>query len=225
MQHTDLNKTVTYYKLKNYAKVWSGFDFNKFLDGNRVKECVVDMAAGLKYSWAAKSADPHLVGILGELASEQGVIQKYKALLSGENVNTGENRKVLHQLTRGELCGPVVENDKNIGDFYRAEAERFCGFAKQVHSGKHKGSSGKQFNTVVQIGIGGSDLGPRAMYLALETWAAALGKQKLAAKFISNVDPDDAASVLNSVDLAQTLFILVSKSGTTQDGKRTFCQR
>jgi glucose-6-phosphate isomerase len=70
---------------------------------------------------------------------------------------------------------------------------------------------------VVQIGIGGSDLGPRALYLALEQWAAAEGKQKLAAKFISNVDPDDASAVIAASPLEESLFILVSKSGTTQE--------
>jgi glucose-6-phosphate isomerase len=69
----------------------------------------------------------------------------------------------------------------------------------------------------VQIGIGGSDLGPRALYLALENWAATNGKQKLAAKFISNVDPDDASGVIAGVPLDATLFVLVSKSGTTQE--------
>ena len=73
----------------------------------------------------------------------------------------------------------------------------------------------RSFTTVVQIGIGGSDLGPRAMYLALENWAKKKGLFKMEAKFISNVDPDDAAAVLASIDVAHSVFILVSKSGTT----------
>ena len=68
---------------------------------------------------------------------------------------------------------------------------------------------------MVQIGIGGSDLGPRAMYLALENWAKKNGTFKMEARFISNVDPDDAAAVLNGVDVARSIFVLVSKSGTT----------
>ena len=67
----------------------------------------------------------------------------------------------------------------------------------------------------MQIGIGGSDLGPRAMYLALENWAKTNGTFKMEAKFISNVDPDDASGVLATIDIAHSLFILVSKSGTT----------
>ncbi|MCI5613226.1 MAG: glucose-6-phosphate isomerase, partial [Agathobacter sp.] len=76
-------------------------------------------------------------------------------------------------------------------------------------------AAGEKFTTVVQIGIGGSDLGPRAMYLALENWAKKNGTFKMEARFISNVDPDDAAAVLNGVDVARSIFVLVSKSGTT----------
>ena len=72
-----------------------------------------------------------------------------------------------------------------------------------------------QFTTVVQIGIGGSDLGPRAMYLAMENWAKVNNTLKMNAEFISNVDPDDAAGVLSKLDLAHSIFVLVSKSGTT----------
>jgi glucose-6-phosphate isomerase len=154
---------------------------------------------------------------LQELADEQELIGKYKALLNGEMYNTGEKRKVLHHLLRGQQGQPVIENGKNIGDFYRKELDRLCDFAKAVHEGKYKGTTGKPFTTVVQIGIGGSDLGPRAMYIALENWAAVEGKKKMDAKFISNVDPDDASAVIASCKLDECLFILVSKSGTTQE--------
>ena len=70
--------------------------------------------------------------------------------------------------------------------------------------------AGEKFTTVVQIGIGGSDLGPRAMYLALENWAKKHNTFKTEAKFISNVDPDDAAAVLGSIDVAHAMFVLVS---------------
>jgi glucose-6-phosphate isomerase len=132
-------------------------------------------------------------------------------------MNTGENRKVLHHLLRGQLGKPVIHDGKDLGAFYRQELDRFSGFADAVHTGKFKGTTGKPFTTAVQIGIGGSDLGPRALYLALENWAAAEGKRRLQAGFISNVDPDDASQVVGSVPLDQTLFILVSKSGTTQE--------
>jgi len=215
MLYNNLENTVVYKKLAEQAV--TAFDFRVKLNGKRVRDCIVPMAAGLNFSWAAKSVDEDQIKLLQELSDEQELITKYKALLNGEMMNTGEKRKVLHHLLRGEQLQPVLENGKNIGEFYRKELERFCAFASDVHEGKYKGSSGKQFTTVVQIGIGGSDLGPRAMYLALENWAEANGKKKLNAKFISNVDPDDASAVINSVNLEESLFILVSKSGTTQE--------
>ena len=99
---------------------------------------------------------------------------------------------------------PAFEEQKKIADF-----------ANKVHAGEITNAAGEKFTTVVQIGIGGSDLGPRALYIALENWAKANNTSKMEAKFISNVDPDDAAAVLASVDLAHALFIVVSKSGTT----------
>ena len=214
MQYNNFDKTAVYKKLGQAA---TAFDFRSKLDAKRVEQCVVPMASGLTYSWAAKAVDEQTVKLLQELADEQELIAKYKALLNGEMMNTGEKRKVLHHLTRGEQGQPVIENGKNIGDFYRKELARFCDFAAAVHDGKYKGSTGKPFTTVIQIGIGGSDLGPRAMYLALDNWAQTEGKKKLNAKFISNVDPDDASAVIASSQLDQCLFILVSKSGTTQE--------
>jgi glucose-6-phosphate isomerase len=175
------------------------------------------MAAGLTYSYAAAPVDKPVLEVLQELVREQGLIARYRAILAGEIMNTGENRKVLHHLTRGQLAGQVVHNGKDIGLFYAHERDRIAAFAEAVHAGTIRGATGKPFTTVVQIGIGGSDLGPRALYLALEGWAAAQGSTKMNARFISNVDPDDGAQVIASVPLDQTLFVLVSKSGTTQE--------
>ncbi|MDR1252649.1 MAG: glucose-6-phosphate isomerase [Treponema sp.] len=218
MQFINVNKTTAYKRLEDYAEVaGKGFDFQTRLDAGRVGKCRTAMAAGLSYSWAAKAVDDEALKLLQSLADEQELIAKYQALLNGVVMNTGENRKVLHQLLRGEQGEPVIENGRNIGEFYRKELDRFCTFASDVHTGKFKGSTGKSFSTVIQIGIGGSDLGPRALYLALENWASREGKKKLDARFISNVDPDDASMVTASVPLDQSLFILVSKSGVTQE--------
>ena len=217
MQHVNLDKTAAYKRLTDHAATWKGFDFRAALNAERVKQRRTRMAGGLDYSWAAKAVDAETLGLLQALADEQGLIAKYKGLLDGEVVNTGEKRKVLHQLLRGEQGRPVMEDGKNVGEFYRGELQRFCDFAELVRQGKFKGSTGKDFCAVVQIGIGGSDLGPRALYLALENWAAKEGEKKLDAKFISNVDPDDAAAVIASAPLDRSLFVLVSKSGTTQE--------
>ena len=86
------------------------------------------------------------------------------------------------------------------------EQKKIADFANDVHSGKIVNEKGEKFTTVCQIGIGGSDLGPRAMYLALENWAKNNNTFKMEAKFISNVDPDDAAGVLSTMDLAKTML-------------------
>ena len=181
----------------------------------RVKKYSVKMAEGLSYNFAAKEIDDDVLAALDKLAKEAQLSEKFEALYNGEVINTGEKRMVLHQLTRGQLGENVMADGVNKREFYVKEQNRIAEFAKKVHSGEIANEKGEKFTTVVQIGIGGSDLGPRAMYLALENWAHKTGNFKMEAKFISNVDPDDASAVLNSVDVAHSIFILVSKSGTT----------
>ena len=181
----------------------------------RVKNYSVPMAAGLAYNYAAKQVDEKVLAALEKLAEEAQLTEKYKALYNGEVINTGEKRLVLHQLTRGQLGDAVVADDVDKRAFYVEQQNRIADFAKKVHAGEITNAAGEKFTTVVQIGIGGSDLGPRAMYLALENWAKKNNTFKMEAKFISNVDPDDAAAVLKSIDVAHSIFVLVSKSGTT----------
>jgi glucose-6-phosphate isomerase len=215
MNWNNFDALAAYGRLQKEAARLRGFDYRAVLNRARAVSYSTPMAAGLTFNYAAKIADGALLEVLRETAAEAALIAKYRALLGGEVVNTGENRKVLHHLLRGRLGGAVVENGKDIGAFYAAQLERFTAFADRVHAGEIKGSTGKNFTAAVQIGIGGSDLGPRAVYLALEN--AAAGKRKLGARFISNVDPDDASAVIASVPLESTLFVLVSKSGTTQE--------
>ena len=181
----------------------------------RVKKYSIPMAAGLTYNYAAKQVDDQVLEGLEKLAKEAQLADKFKALYNGEVINTGEKRLVLHQLTRGQLGDAVVADGVDKRAFYVEQQQKIAEFANKVHAGEITNAAGEKFTTVVQIGIGGSDLGPRAMYLALENWAKKNDLFKMEAKFISNVDPDDAAAVLNSIDVAHSIFILVSKSGTT----------
>ena len=194
----------------NLAEVMSGENGAK-----RVQAYSVPMAAGLTYNYAAKQVDENVLSVLSKLADEAQLTEKYKALYNGEVINTGEKRLVLHQLTRGQLGDNVVADGVDKRAFYVEQQEKIAEFAKKIHTGEIANAAGEKFTTVVQIGIGGSDLGPRAMYLALENWAKKHDTFKMEAKFISNVDPDDAAAVLNSIDVAHSIFVLVSKSGTT----------
>lgn len=181
----------------------------------RVKKYSVPMAAGLTYNYAAKQVNDEVLAALKKLAEEAQLTEKFEALYNGEVINTGEKRRVLHQLTRGQLGEAVVVDGVDKRDFYVEQQRKYTELANKVHAGEITNAAGEKFTTVVQIGIGGSDLGPRAMYLALENWAKKNNTLKMEAKFISNVDPDDAAAVLDSIDVAHSIFVLVSKSGTT----------
>jgi len=181
----------------------------------RVRRYTLPMACGLSYNYGAKQVNDDLLEKLADLAEEAQLAEKFAELYNGAMINTGEKRLVLHHLTRGQLGEPVVADGVDKRKFYEEQRQRIADFAEKVHGGKVANAAGEPFTTVVQIGIGGSDLGPRAIYLALENWARAEGTLKMEARFISNVDPDDAVNVLSTIDVAHSLFILVSKSGTT----------
>lgn len=182
---------------------------------DRVKNYTVPMGAGLAFNYAAKQVDDQVLSSLEKLAEETQLTEKFQALYNGDVINTGEKRLVLHHMTRGQLGDAVVVDGADKRAFYTGQQNKIAELANKVHSGKLTNAAGEKFTTVVQIGIGGSDLGPRAMYLALENWAKVNNTFKMEAKFISNVDPDDASAVLAGIDVAHALFILVSKSGTT----------
>lgn len=181
----------------------------------RVAHYTTPMAAGMDFNYAAKEVDDTILETLAELADEHQLVEKFEELYNGAIINTGEQRLVLHHLARKQLGNPVVVDGVDKREFYVSQQEKAAEFANKVHAGEITNAAGETFTTVVQIGIGGSDLGPRALYLALENWAKANDTFKMDAKFISNVDPDDAAAVLNSIDVSRSLFIVVSKSGTT----------
>ena len=200
-------------ELKNHVDIAAALSGEE--GGKRVADYSTPMAAGLSYNYAAKEVDETVLSALAKLADEAQLIDKFQELYNGAVINTGENRMVLHHLARKQLGNPVVVDGVDKREFYVAQQKKAADFANKVHAGEITNEAGEKFTTVVQIGIGGSDLGPRALYIALENWAKANNTFKMEAKFISNVDPDDAAAVLASVDLAHSLFIVVSKSGTT----------
>jgi glucose-6-phosphate isomerase len=181
----------------------------------RVESYSVPMACGMTYNYAAKAVNDDILDNLKQLALEQDLPGKFKELYNGGVVNTGEKRLVLHHLTRSQLGDDVICDGVNKREFYKEQQQRIADFANKVHNGEIVNENGEKFTTVAQIGIGGSDLGPRAMYIALQNWAKKNGLMKMEAYFISNVDPDDASTVLSDIDVARTIFILVSKSGTT----------
>ena len=211
----NLDTLKSYQELKDTARVNLAEVMSGKNGAERVKTYSVPMAEGMAYNYAAKAVDDNVLAVLAKLAKEAQLTEKFAALYNGEVINTGEKRLVLHQLTRGQLGDAVVADGVDKRAFYVEQQKKVAEFANKVHAGEITNAAGEKFTTVVQIGIGGSDLGPRAMYLALENWAKKHDTFKMEAKFISNVDPDDAAAVLASIDVAHSIFVLVSKSGTT----------
>ena len=211
----NLDTLASYKELQEAGKVQLAEAMSGENGAERVKKYSVPMAEGLVYNYGAKQVDDNILDILAKLAEEAQLTEKYEALYNGEMINTGEKRLVLHQLTRGQLGDAVVADGVDKRAFYVEQQTKIAEFAKKVHTGEITNAAGEKFTTVVQIGIGGSDLGPRAIYIALENWAKANDTLKMKAEFISNVDPDDASGVLSKVDVAHSIFVLVSKSGTT----------
>ncbi|MBQ8802591.1 MAG: glucose-6-phosphate isomerase [Tyzzerella sp.] len=211
----NLDTLASYKELLNVEKV----DLVKAMTGEngaeRVKKYSVPMAEGLAFNYGAKAVDDNILAVLAKMAEEAQLTGKFEALYNGDVINTGEKRRVLHHLTRGQLGEDVIADGVNKREFYTTQQKKVAELCEKVYAGEIVNEAGEKFTTVVQIGIGGSDLGPRALYIALENWAKKNNTLKMNAQFISNVDPDDAAAVLNNIDVAHSLFVLVSKSGTT----------
>ncbi len=142
----------------NLAEVMTGEN-----GAERVKNYNVPMAAGLAFNYGAKQVDDNVLAALAKLAEETQLVEKFEALYNGEMVNTGEKRLVLHHMTRGQLGDAVVADGADKRSFYTEQQDKITAFANKVHAGEITNAAGEKFTTVVQIGIGGSDLGPRAM--------------------------------------------------------------
>lgn len=215
INYINLDKTESFKKLKQAEKP----DLKTLLTPERIHSYKVKAGKELDLYYGAKELDSKILTIFQELSDEVQTVEKYRTILAGEIMNKGENRMVMHHYTRGDFA--VLKSDKaaEIKKHYDREKERFYSFSDKIHSGGIKSSTGKKFDTVVQIGIGGSDLGPRALYIALKGYIySETGMPPLMrGEFISNVDPDDAADVCRKINPETTLFILVSKSGTTQE--------
>ena len=211
----NMDSLASFAELQNAPKVCLKCAMSGENGAERVKKYSVPMGCGLDFNFGARPVNEEILAIMADFAKEQQLVEKFAELYNGAVINTGEKRLVLHHMCRGQLGNDVIADNVNKRDFYAGEQKKIAEFANKVHNGEIVNAAGEKFTTVCQIGIGGSDLGPRAIYLALENWAKVTGNLKMKAAFISNVDPDDAAGVLCTLDLAHTLFVLVSKSGTT----------
>ncbi|MET8702350.1 glucose-6-phosphate isomerase [Kitasatospora sp. NPDC004723] len=165
----------------------------------------------LHVDYAKQLVTDETLALLRELAAATGVAELRDAMFRGEKINTTERRAVLHTALRAPR-GAVVEVDgENVVPAVHAVLDRMAGFAEQVRGGEWRGHTGKRIRTVVNIGIGGSDLGPAMAYEALRSFT----QRDLDVRFVSNVDGADLHEAVRDLDAAETLFIVASKTFTT----------
>lgn len=171
-------------------------------------------SCGFDLLYGTQRVTQEVLSALQELADEAGLVDTFRAMKQGAVLNclegyASENRQVLHTASRDVFA----EVSKMPDAAARAQKElvKLRVFLDDLDSGRVVNAKKQAFTTMVQVGIGGSDLGPRALYLALKSYSLP-GRS---ARFIANVDPDDVAEVLQGLDLSRTLFNIVSKSGTT----------
>jgi glucose-6-phosphate isomerase len=168
-------------------------------------------AAGLFLDYSKNRVTDETLKLLLQLATESGLRQRIDAMFSGEKINLTENRAVLHVALRAPKGASIFVDGKNVVPDVHAVLDKMEGFSKRVRSGAWKGHTGKRIKNVVNIGIGGSDLGPVMAYEALKHYSL----RSLTFRFVSNVDGIDFVEATHDLDPAETLFIVSSKTFTT----------
>lgn len=178
---------------------------------NRFKEFSVQRSNYL-FDYSKNLIDKQTFALLQDLAIECQVKAAIEAMLTGEKINETENRAVLHTALRDFSDKEILVDGENIKPGIRRVLKQMKDFSEKIISGRHLGFSGKAITDVVNIGIGGSDLGPVMVCSALKHY-----KTRLNPHFISNVDGNHIAEVLKNLDPETTLFIIASKTFTTQE--------
>nr|WP_312898037.1 glucose-6-phosphate isomerase [Actinomadura namibiensis] len=165
-------------------------------------------AADLYLDYSKHRVTAETVRLLTALAGAAGLRERIEAMLTGEHINVSEDRAVLHTALRLPRDARLVVDGQDVVRDVHEVLDRMAAFSDRVRSGEWTGHTGKPIRTVVNIGIGGSDLGPAMAYEALRDYADA----GITARFVSNIDPADITRVLDEVDPEQTLFIVASKT-------------
>jgi glucose-6-phosphate isomerase len=168
-------------------------------------------AAGLFLDYSKNRVTDETLKLLLRLAEESGLRAKLDAMFSGEKINITENRAVLHTALRSPKDATILVDGKNVVPEVHAVLEKMAGFCNRVRSGEWKGHTGKPLKNIINVGIGGSDLGPVMAYEALKHYS----KRNLIFRFVSNVDGTDFIEATRDLDPAETLFIISSKTFTT----------
>lgn len=175
-------------------------------------------AAGLRLDFSKNRVTDETLSLLIDLAKQEKVEAARAAMFAGEKINFTEKRAVLHTALRHQGSEPVVVDGEDVMPKVRAVLAQMKAFTEKVRSGEWKGHTGKAIRHVVNIGIGGSDLGPVMVTEALKPYARdASGAERIAVHFVSNVDGTHITEILRRVDLEETLFLVASKTFTTQE--------
>jgi glucose-6-phosphate isomerase len=168
---------------------------------------------GLFLDYSKNRVTDDSVALLVQLANESGLRGRIDAMFGGEKINVTENRAVLHVALRAPRDASIVVDGQNVVPGVHAVLDRMATFANRVRSGEWKGHTGTRIRNVINIGIGGSDLGPVMAYEALRHYS----ERSMTFRFVSNVDGIDLVEATRDLDPAETLFIVSSKTFTTQE--------
>ena len=168
-------------------------------------------AAGVFLDYSKNRIRDETLKLLIELAEQSGLRAKIEAMFRGERINATENRAVLHVALRAPKGATIIVDGVNVVTQVQAVLDRMAGFAQRVRSGQWKGHGGERIRNIVNIGIGGSDLGPVMAYEALKYYS----DRAMTFRFVSNVDSSDFVEATRDLDPAETLFIICSKTFST----------
>jgi len=170
-------------------------------------------AAGLRVDFSKQRVTADVMAALMDLAVEQGVLARRDAMFAGDHINTTEDRSVLHTALRLPSGAPLEVDGAEVSGEVHEVLRRMSDFADRVRSGEWTGATGQRIRNVINIGIGGSDLGPAMAYEALRYYS----DRAMTFRFVSNVDPTDISEALLGLEPVETLFIVASKTFGTQE--------
>ena len=182
-----------------------------FADDPKRGERMTAEAVGLYLDYSKNRITEETLKLLLQLAEESGLRERIDAMFRGEKINITENRAVLHVALRAPRGASIVVDGENVVPQVHAVLDKMADFSNRVRSGAWKGHTGKRIRNIINIGIGGSDLGPVMAYEALKHYS----ERAMTFRFVSNVDGTDFAEAVHDLDPAETLFIISSKTFTT----------
>jgi glucose-6-phosphate isomerase len=182
-----------------------------FADDPDRGQCMAIEAVGLYLDYSKNRVTDETLNLLLQLAKESGLRERIDAMFRGEKINITEKRAVLHVALRAPKDESIIVDGKNVVPEVHAVLDRMSAFSERVRSGEWKGHTGKRIRNVINIGIGGSDLGPVMAYEALKHYS----QRDMTFRFVSNVDGTDFAEAVQGLDPTETLFIVSSKTFTT----------